>query len=139
MAVEKTLAIIKPDAVGRDLQGEILQRIHEAGFRMVAIKSLRLAKGEAEGFYAVHRDRPFYDELTDFMSSGKVIVVALEAENAIEKWRAMMGATNPDDAAKGTIRRDLGTTIQYNCTHGSDGPLTAQTELGFFFATHELF
>lgn len=138
MAVEKTLAIIKPDAVGRDLQGEILKRIHEAGFRIVAIKSLRLALGEAEGFYAVHKDRPFYGELTRFMSSGKIVVVALEAENAIEKWRELMGATNPDEAAPGTIRRELGTTIQNNCTHGSDGPLTAQTELGFFFATHEL-
>ncbi len=138
MAVERTFVIIKPDAVRKNLQGEILKRIHEAGFTIVAIKSLRLAKSEAEGFYAVHRDRPFYGELTDFMSSGKIIAIILEAENAIEKWRDLMGATNPDDAAEGTIRRDLGTTIQYNCTHGSDGPLTAQTELGFFFATHEL-
>ena len=138
MATERTLAIIKPDAVKRGLAGEILSRIHTARFQIVAIKSVRLTKTEAEGFYAVHRERPFFGELTDFMSSGKVIVMALEAENAISKWRDTMGATDPAKAAPGTIRRDLGTSIQNNCTHGSDAPATAAFELGYFFAGSEL-
>ena len=138
MAIERTLAIIKPDAVKRGLSGEILSRIHSAKFQIVAIKSLRLTKTEAEGFYAVHRERPFFGELTDFMSSGKVIVIALEAEGAIGKWRDTMGATDPAKAASGTIRRDLGTSIQNNCTHGSDAPATAAFELGYFFAGSEL-
>ncbi len=138
MAKERTLAIIKPDAVGRGLTGEILKRIHEAGFQVVATKSLRLSKAEAEGFYAVHRKRSFFADLTDFMSSGKVVVLALEAENAIAKWRDTMGATDPAKAAAGTIRKEFGTSIQNNCTHGSDGPLTAQTELAFFFDNNEL-
>jgi nucleoside-diphosphate kinase len=138
MAVERTLAIIKPDAVGRGLAGEILSRIHAAKFQIVAIKSLRLTKSEAEGFYAVHRERPFFGELTEFMSSGKAVVIALEAENAIAKWRDTMGATDPAKAAPGTIRRELGTSIQYNCTHGSDAPQTAVFEIGYFFSGLEL-
>ena len=138
MAIERTLAIIKPDAVKRGLAGEILSRIQAAKFQIVAIKSLRLTKTEAEGFYAVHRERPFFGELTDFMSSGKVIVMALEAEGAISKWRDAMGATDPAKAAPGTIRRDLGTSIQNNCTHGSDAPATAAFEIGYFFAGSEL-
>ena len=138
MAIERTLAIIKPDAVKRGLVGEILSRIHAAKFQIMAIKSLRLTKTEAEGFYAVHRERPFFGELTDFMSSGKVIVMALEAEGAISKWRDTMGATDPAKAAPGTIRRDLGTSIQNNCTHGSDAPATAAFEIGYFFAGSEL-
>lgn len=138
MAIERTLAIIKPDAVGRGLAGEILTRIQKAGFSIRAIKSLRLTREEAEGFYAVHRERSFFGELTAFMSSGKVIVIALEAEGAIFKWREAMGATDPAKAAPGTIRRDFGTSIQNNCTHGSDGPETAAFELGFFFAGYEL-
>jgi len=138
LAIERTLAIIKPDAVKRGIAGEILSRIHAAKFQIVAIKSIRLTKTEAEGFYAVHRERPFFGELTDFMSSGKVIVMALEAENAISKWRDTMGATDPAKAAPGTIRRDLGTSIQNNCTHGSDAPATAAFELGYFFAGSEL-
>lgn len=138
MAIERTLAIIKPDAVKRSLTGDILSRIHAAKFQIVAIKSLRLTKTEAEGFYAVHRERPFFGELTDFMSSGKVIVMVLEAENAISKWRDTMGATDPAKAAPGTIRRDLGTSIQNNCTHGSDAPATAAFEIGYFFAGSEL-
>lgn len=138
MAIERTLAIIKPDAVKRGVAGEILSRIHAAKFQIVAIKSLRLTKTEAEGFYAVHRERPFFGELTDFMSSGKVIVIALEAEGAISKWRDTMGATDPAKAAPGTIRRDLGTSIQNNCTHGSDAPATAAFEIGYFFAGSEL-
>ncbi|HEV2489754.1 MAG TPA: nucleoside-diphosphate kinase [Candidatus Acidoferrales bacterium] len=138
MAIERTLAIIKPDAVGRGLTGEILKRIHEAKFQIVAIKSLRLTKSEAEGFYAVHRERPFFKDLTEFMSSGKVVVMALEAENAIAKWRETMGATDPAKAAPGTIRKALGTSIQNNCTHGSDAPETARFEIGYFFPGMEL-
>ncbi|HUJ31396.1 MAG TPA: nucleoside-diphosphate kinase [Candidatus Acidoferrum sp.] len=138
MALERTLAIIKPDAVGRNLTGEILSRIHAAKFNIVAIKSLRLTKTEAEGFYAVHRARPFFKDLTEFMSSGKAVVMVLEAEGAIAKWRETMGATDPAKAAPGTIRRELGTSIQFNCTHGSDAPDTAAFEIGYFFAGSEL-
>jgi len=138
VAVERTLAIIKPDAVKNGKQGEILSRIHKAGFSIVAIKSVRLSKSEAEGFYAVHKARPFFDELTEFMSSGKAIVIVLEAQGAISKWRETMGATDPAKAAPGTIRRDLGTSIQFNCTHGSDAPETAAFEIGYFFSGHEL-
>lgn len=138
MPVEQTLAIIKPDAVGRSLTADILGRIHAAKFQIVAIKSLRLTKSEAEGFYAVHRERPFFGELTEFMSSGKAVVMVLEAEGAISKWRDTMGATDPAKAAPGTIRRELGTSIQYNCTHGSDAPATAAFEISYFFAGLEL-
>ncbi|MCI0738120.1 MAG: nucleoside-diphosphate kinase [Gemmataceae bacterium] len=138
MAVERTLAIIKPDAISRNLQGEILKRIHAAGFKIVAIKTLRLSKAEAEGFYAVHRARPFFNDLTEFMSSGKAIVMVLEGENAIAKWRETMGATDPAKAAPGTIRRDLGTSVQNNCTHGSDAPETAAFEITYFFSASEL-
>lgn len=138
MALERTLAIIKPDAVGSGLTGDILSRIHAAKFRVVAIKSQRLTKAEAEGFYAVHRERPFFEDLTAFMSSGKVVVIVLEAENAIAQWRDTMGATDPAKAAPGTIRKELGTSIQNNCTHGSDAPQTAAFEIGYFFAGHEL-
>lgn len=138
MAIERTLAIIKPDAVGRKLTGEILSRIHAAKFHIVAVRSLRLAKAEAEGFYAVHRERPFFKDLTDFMSSGKAVVMVLEGENAIAKWRETMGATDPSKAAPGTIRRELGTSIQYNCTHGSDAPETAAFEISYFFSGLEL-
>lgn len=138
MAIERTFAIIKPDAVKRGLTGEVLTRIHTAKFQIVAIKSLRLTKSEAEGFYAVHRERSFFGELTDFMSSGKAVVMVLEAEGAIGKWREAMGATDPAKAAPGTIRRDLGTSIQYNCTHGSDAPETAAFEIGYFFSGMEL-
>ena len=138
MAIERTLAIIKPDAFKRGLAGEILSRIQKAGFQIVALKSMRLTKPEAEGFYAVHRERGFFGELTDFMSSGKIVVLALEAEGAILKWRETMGATDPAKAAPGTIRRDLGTSIGNNCTHGSDAQETAAFELGYFFAGHEL-
>src|ERR1700675_2206956 len=138
MAIERTFAIIKPDAVGRGLTGAILSRIHQAGFQIVAIKSKRLTKSEAEGFYAVHRERPFFKDLTEFMSSGKVVVMVLEAENAITKWRDTMGATDTAKAAPGTIRKELGTSIQNNCTHGSDAPETAAFEISYFFAGHEL-
>src|SRR5271157_1076577 len=138
MAIERTLAIVKPDAFGRGLSGEIISRIQKAGFQIVAVKSMHLTRKEAEGFYAVHREKGFFGELTEFMSSGKVVVLALEAEGAILKWRETMGATDPAKAAPGTIRRDLGTTIGNNCTHGSDAPETAAFELGYFFAGHEL-
>jgi nucleoside-diphosphate kinase len=138
LALERTFAIIKPDAVGRGQQGEILSRIHQTGFRIVAIRSMRLTKEEAGGFYAVHRERPFFGELTDFMSSGKIFAMVLEAEQAITKWREVMGATDPKKAARGTIRHDLGTSIGNNVTHGSDAPDTAAFEISYFFAGHEL-
>jgi nucleoside-diphosphate kinase len=138
LALERTFAIIKPDAVQRGLTGDVLSRIHAAKFQIVALKSLRLTKSEAEGFYAVHRARPFFGELTDFMSSGKAVVIVLEAEGAIARWRETMGATDPAKAAPGTIRRELGTSIQFNCTHGSDAPETAAFEIGYFFAGMEL-
>jgi len=138
MALERTLAIIKPDAVSRGLAAEILARIHAAKFKIVAIKSLRLTKAEAEGFYAVHRERPFFKDLTEFMISGKVVVMVLEAEGAIARWRETMGATDPAKAAPGTIRKELGTSIQNNSTHGSDATETAAFEIGYFFAGMEL-
>jgi nucleoside-diphosphate kinase len=138
LSTERTLAIIKPDAFGRGLAGEILSRIHAAQFQIVAIKSLRLTKPEAEGFYAVHRERPFFKDLTEFMSSGKSIVMVLEAPAVIAKWRETMGATDPAKAAPGTIRKELGTSIQYNCTHGSDARETAAFEIGYFFAGLDL-
>ena len=138
MATERTLAIIKPDAVGRGLAGDILKHIHESKFKIVAIKSLRLTKSEAEGFYAVHRERAFFKDLTEFMSSGKVVVMALECENAITRWRDTMGATDPAKAAHGTIRKTYGTNIQNNCTHGSDAAETARAEIAYFFSGMEL-
>ena len=138
MSLERTFAIIKPDAVSRGIQGEILARIQKAGFTIVAIKSMRLTKEEAGGFYAVHKARPFFGELTDFMSSGQIIAMVLEAEGAILKWRDTMGATDPKKAAPGTIRHDLGTSIGNNVTHGSDAPETAAFEIGYFFSALEL-
>jgi nucleoside-diphosphate kinase len=138
LAIERTFAIIKPDAVKRGLTGDILSRIHAAKFQIIAIKSMRLTKTEAEGFYAVHRERPFFGELTEFMSSGKAVVMVLETEGAIAKWRDTMGATDPAKAAPGTIRKELGTSIQYNCTHGSDASETAAFEIGYFFAGLDL-
>ena len=138
MSLERTFAIIKPDAVNSNQQGEILARIHKAGFSIVAIKSMRLTKEEAGGFYAVHKARPFFGELTDFMSSGKIIAMVLEADNAIAKWRDAMGATDPKKATPGTIRHDLGTSIGTNCTHGSDAAETAAFEISYFFAGLEL-
>jgi len=138
VAIERTFAIIKPDAVSRGIQGEILARIYKAGFTIAAVKSMRLTKEEAGGFYAVHKARPFFGELTDFMSSGKIIAMVLEAEGAISKWRDTMGATDPKKAAPGTIRHDLGTSIGNNVTHGSDAPETAAFEIGYFFSGLEL-
>lgn len=138
MSLERTFAIIKPDAVSRNLQGEILARIQKAGFKVVAIKSMRFTKEEAGGFYAVHKERPFFGELTDFMSSGKIFAMVLEADAAISKWRETMGATDPKKAAPGTIRHDLGSSIQMNCTHGSDAPETAAFEISYFFSGLDL-
>ena len=136
--MERTFAIIKPDAVERRLTGPILSRIEEAGFTIRAMRLQHLTKKEAEGFYAVHRERPFFGALTDFMSSGPCVLLALEGPDAIERWRATMGATDPAKAEKGTLRRDYGTSIERNATHGSDAPDTAAFELGYFFRGMEM-
>jgi nucleoside-diphosphate kinase len=136
--MERTFAIIKPDAVERRLAGKILARVEEAGFVVRAMRLHHLPKREAEGFYAVHRERPFFDGLTTFMSSGPCVVLALEAPDAIRKWRAVMGPTDPAKAEVGTLRRDFGTSIERNATHGSDAPETAAFELGYFFRGMEL-
>ncbi len=136
--MERTFAIIKPNAFADGNSGKIISRIYEEGFKIVGIKKLYLSKVEAEGFYFVHKARPFFGELTDFMSSGPCIVMALEAENAILKWRDLMGATNPSDAAEGTLRRLFGASLGENATHGSDAPETAAFEIGYFFSGLEL-
>lgn len=136
--MERTFAIIKPDAFAAGHAGKILARIYEEGFKVVGLKKLYMSKVEAEGFYAVHKERPFFGELTDFMSSGPCIVMALEAEGAILKWRDLMGATNPAEAAEGTLRKLFGGSIGENATHGSDAPETAEFELGYFFNGLEL-
>ena len=137
-STERTFAIIKPDAVSRRLAGKILARIEEAGFSVRAMRLQHLSKTEAEGFYAVHRERPFFGELTEFMSSGPCVLLALEAPDAIRKWRDTMGPTDPAKAAPGTLRRDFGESIGRNATHGSDAPETAAFELGYFFRGMEL-
>ena len=136
--MERTFAIIKPDAVSAGHTGAILQRIEDDGFTLRGMRLVRLTKTEAEGFYAVHRERPFFDSLTTFMSSGPVVVLALEATDAIVRWRALMGATDPAKADAGTLRRQFGTAIEHNATHGSDAPETAAFELGYFFRSLEL-
>jgi nucleoside-diphosphate kinase len=136
--MERTFAIIKPNAFADANSGKIISRIYEEGFTIVGIKKLYLSKIEAEGFYYVHKERPFFAELTDFMSSGPCIVMVLEAENAIQKWRDLMGATNPADAAEGTLRRQFGASLGENATHGSDAPETAAFEIGYFFSGLEL-
>ncbi|MBM9518974.1 nucleoside-diphosphate kinase [Desulforhopalus vacuolatus] len=138
MTQERTFAIIKPNAFIDHNAGKILARIYAEGFTVVGIKKLYMSKVEAEGFYAVHKERPFFGELTDFMSSGPCIVMVLEAEGAIKKWRDLMGATNPADAAEGTLRRDFGANLGENATHGSDAPETAAFEIGYFFSGLEL-
>jgi nucleoside-diphosphate kinase len=131
--MERTLAIIKPDAVAARNAGRIIQRIEENGFTIRAMRLLRLTQAEAEGFYAVHRERPFFGSLTKFMSSGPVVVLALEGADAIKKWRTLMGATDPAKADAGTLRKDFGASIENNATHGSDAPDTAAYEIGYFF------
>jgi nucleoside-diphosphate kinase len=133
MSTERTFAIIKPDAVRARVAGRILARIEEAGFTIRGLRLTHLTRREAEGFYAVHRERPFFASLTEFMSSGSCIVMALEAPDAIRKWRALMGATDPAKAEAGTLRKEFGTSIEHNATHGSDAPETAAFELGYFF------
>src|SRR5436190_6009382 len=135
---ERTFAILKPDAVKVRSAGRILARIEEAGFTVRAMRLTHLTKAEAEGFYSVHRARPFFASLTEFMSSGPCIVMALEAPDAIKKWRTLMGATDPAKADAGTLRKDFGASIEYNATHGSDAPETAAFELGYFFRGMEL-
>ena len=138
MAVERTLSIIKPDAVAKNVIGEILARFEKAGLRIVAARMVHLSRAEAEGFYAVHRERPFFKDLVRYMSSGPVIVQVLEGENAIARNRDLMGATDPKKAAPGTIRADLAASIEQNVVHGSDAPDTAAREIAYFFSTTEL-
>ncbi len=136
--MERTLAIIKPDAVGNRTAGRIVERIESAGFTIRKMQMVTLSGVEAEGFYAVHREQPFFQHLTNFMSSGPVIVLVLEADGAIKKWRDLMGATDPAQADSGTIRGEFGQSIEQNATHGSDGPETAMFEIGYFFPGVEL-
>jgi nucleoside-diphosphate kinase len=135
---ERTLAIIKPDAVSRRLAGRIIERIEAAGFQIRAIKHVHLTRREAEGFYAVHRQRPFFASLAEFMSSGPAVVMVLEAPDAIRKWRTLMGATDPAKADAGTLRKEFAESIERNATHGSDAPETAAFEIGYFFAGVDL-
>jgi nucleoside-diphosphate kinase len=138
MSIERTLSIVKPDGVGRNLIGEVYRRFEQAGLKVIAARMMQLSQAEAEGFYAVHRERPFFKDLVRFMTSGPVIVQVLEGENAIAKNREVMGATDPKKAAKGTIRADLATSIDENIVHGSDAPDTASREIGYFFREIEL-
>ncbi|MFW6052955.1 MAG: nucleoside-diphosphate kinase [Desulfosalsimonas sp.] len=135
--MEKTLSIIKPDGVSRGLAGEVIKRFEQNGIRIAAMKMLKMDKKQAEGFYAVHRDKPFFDSLTDFMSSGPIVAMVLEAEGVIEKNRKLMGATNYKEAEEGTIRRDFATDIEKNIVHGSDSPETADFEINYFFNRFE--
>jgi nucleoside-diphosphate kinase len=136
--MEQTLAIVKPDAIAAGVLGKIIQRIEESGFQIRAMRKMHLSQQEAEGFYAVHRERPFFGSLTRFMSSGPVVVAALEAPDAIAKWRKLMGATDPAKADAGTLRKEFGRSIENNATHGSDAPQTASFELRYFFSGIEL-
>ena len=138
MAIQRTLSIIKPDATRRNITGEIIARLEKAGLRVVAQKRLRLSREQAEGFYAVHRERPFFESLCRFMSSGPIVVQVLEGENAVEKNREVMGATDPAKAAEGTIRRDFAESIEANSVHGSDSPENAVQEITFFFDDDEI-
>ncbi len=132
--IERTLAIIKPDGVGRNLTGEIIRRIEAGGLRIAALRMAHLSRKQAEGFYAVHKDKPFFPSLTAFMSEGPVVLMILSGEGAIKKWRDLMGATNPEKAGAGTIRKDFGLSIERNTTHGSDAPDTAAFETAYFFS-----
>ncbi len=136
--MERTLSIIKPDAVKKGVIGPIIARFEEEGLRVAAMRKLHLGKREAEGFYAVHRGRPFFEELTEFMSSGPCVVIVLEGEQAIRRNREIMGATNPADAAEGTLRKLYASSIGENAVHGSDAPETARTEIGYFFRGTEI-
>jgi len=138
MPVERTLSIVKPDAVAKNVIGQIYDRFERAGLSIVAARMMHLSREEAEGFYAVHKGRPFFEDLVEFMTSGPVIVQVLEGEDAIAKNREVMGATNPAEAAAGTIRADFASTIDENAVHGSDAPETARTEIAYFFSTTEI-
>ena len=138
MATEQTLSLIKPDGVSRGLIGEVIGRFEKAGLKIRAMKMLHLTKEQAQGFYAVHKERPFYDSLTGFMSSGPIVAMILEGDNAIQKNRDLMGATDYQQAAPGTIRADFARDIEANIVHGSDGPDTAKTEISFFFGAWEI-
>ena len=139
MAIERTLSIIKPDGLEKNIIGEIIQRFEEAGLTPAAMRMIHMSQDEAEGFYAVHSDKPFFDELVEFMTRGPVVVMVLEGENAIERNREIMGATNPDEADDGTIRAEYATSIGENTVHGSDSPENAAKEVKFFFSDTELF
>ena len=136
--MERTLAIIKPDAVGRHLAGDILKRIEASGLSVIGLRLMHLTRTQAQLFYAVHRERPFYGTLCDYMSSGPVVIAALAGEGAIKRWRDLMGATDPAKAAPGTIRKDFGQNVEQNATHGSDAPGTAANEIAFFFSALDL-
>ena len=136
--MERTFAIIKPDAVERNLIGKILERIESNGFKIAGMKKTQLSQKEAKGFYYVHKERPFFDSLTEFMCSGPVVLLVLEKENAITAWRELMGATNPEDAKEGTIRKDFALSIEKNSTHGSDSAENAADELSYFFSETEI-
>lgn len=138
MAVQRTFSIIKPDATARNLTGKVNAKIEEAGLRIIAQKRIQLTKEQAGGFYAVHKERPFYNDLVEFMMSGPVVVQVLEGENAIAKYREVMGATNPSEADAGTIRAEFAQSIDANTVHGSDAPETAAEEIPFFFAADEI-
>ena len=138
MSVERTFSIIKPDAVAAGQAGEILAMIQKAGFRVIGLRMTRLSEAQAQGFYAVHKERPFYSGLVKFMTEGPIIVMALEREDAVKGLRDVMGATNPANAAEGTIRKRFASNIERNCIHGSDAPETAEQELRFFFTTADL-
>ncbi|MBW2567781.1 MAG: nucleoside-diphosphate kinase [Deltaproteobacteria bacterium] len=136
--MERTLSIIKPDGVARKLVGEVVGRLEKKNVKIIAMKMIKMTKAQAKGFYAVHAERPFFDSLTDFMSSGPVVVIALEGENVIAEYRELMGATNYKDAAEGTIRRDFATEIEKNIVHGSDSPESADFEINYFFNSFEV-
>jgi len=138
MAVERTLMLVKPDAVKRNLEGKIIAHVQEKGFKLVALKKLKLTKEQAQQFYYVHKERPFFDELTDFMSSGPIVAMVWEGENAISKIRDIMGATNPEEAEEGTLRKLYGTNIGENAVHGSDSKESADFEIPFFFNRLEI-
>lgn len=138
MPTQRTLAILKPDCVRQHLIGEVLRRIQETGFTIRALRMVRLSKAEAEAFYAVHRERPFFDDLTDFMSSGPCVPAVLEKENAIVDFRSLIGATDPDEAEEGTVRADFASSVQENIVHGADSPENAEREAAFFFSEREL-
>jgi nucleoside-diphosphate kinase len=138
MAIERTFAIVKPDAVAKNAIGDIIAAIEQAGMRIIGLRYLRMSQAQAEGFYAVHRQRPFFRDLVTFMTSGPAVVMALEGDNAILRWRELMGPTDSTKAPAGTIRASFGTSIECNAVHGSDGPDTARFELGWFFAGSDL-